>query len=90
MENFVDDLDEIYTQYKNRKHIKKCIYLPICIKYNGKSYKNYLIRKDNNTKFVYIKDDCRVFFSDADILNNIGTWSQCGQPSVNLRRNNGK
>lgn len=33
------------------------------------SNENYLIRKDKNIKFLYIKDGCRVYFSDADIIN---------------------
>lgn len=74
MSNFVNDLDDIYRQ-KKRERIDAnidnnfYIYVPVFIKTEVFSNENYLIRKDKNIKFLYIKDGCRVYFSDADIIN---------------------
>ena len=66
-EYLLDDLDDIYRQ-KRRERIDAnidnnfIIYVPVLIKTEVFSNENYLIRKDKNIKFLYIKDGCRVYF----------------------------
>lgn len=73
MENFIDDLDEIYRSERRKNNIKRgqnnfWIFIPLEVNIYGKIYKNYIVRKGEFTKYLYIRNDCRVYFSDADIL----------------------
>ena len=74
MYNFVNDLDNIYGQKKSEIREYNvdndfCIYIPVTIEIKSFSNKNFLIRKSKDIKFLYIKDGCRIYFSDADIIN---------------------
>lgn len=74
MYNFVNDLDNIYGQKKSEigeynVDNNFCIYIPVTIETKSFSNKNFLIRKSKDIKFLYIKDGCRIYFSDADIIN---------------------
>lgn len=74
MYNFVNDLDNIYGQKKSEIREYNvdndfCIYIPVTIETKSFSNKNFLIRKSKDIKFLYIKDGCRIYFSDADIIN---------------------
>lgn len=73
MENFILDLDMAYMRARRNEKIKKgnknfWIYVPIKIKLFGIRNTNYMAKKGEFTKFIYVKNNCRVYFSDADIL----------------------
>ena len=74
MSNFIDDLDRKYEIEYLRNGIRKenknfVCNIPCSIEIYGKKNENYIIRKEKKrTKFLYVKDNCRVYFTDADIL----------------------
>lgn len=73
MKNFIEDLDKKYKIERAGNGIKGrnknfWIFSPIIIKLYGKENSNFLLKKGEFTKVLYIKDGCRVYFSDADIL----------------------
>lgn len=73
MANFIADLDIVYRNARKKEKIKKgnnnfWIYIPVKINLYGKRNANYIAKKGEFTKFIYVKNNCRVYFSDADIL----------------------
>ena len=73
MSNFIEDLDEKYQKERKKNTIKKedrnfVCNIPLRVKLYGSINENYIIRKGKLTKFLYIKNGCRVYFTDADIL----------------------
>lgn len=73
MDNFIEDLDKIYQENRKENKIKRenknfIWNIPLKIDLYGKMNQNYMIRKGWFTRFLYIKDNCRVYFTDADIL----------------------
>ena len=44
------------------------LFVPLKINLYGSFNENYIIKKAEFTKYLYTGDDCRVYFSDADIL----------------------
>lgn len=71
--NFIHDLDIFYEKERNTNGIAKgnknfLCFVPLKVHLYGKENENFLIRKEEFTKFLYVKNDCRVYFSDADIL----------------------
>lgn len=73
MSNFIEDLDERYQRERKKNRISKKNKIFVCnipfrVKLYGRINNNYIIRKGTLTKFLYIKNGCRVYFTDADIL----------------------
>lgn len=73
MRNFIEDLDERYQAERRKNRIKKgnkhfVCNIPFKIELYGETNQNYIIRKGPLTRFLYVKDGCRVHFTDADIL----------------------
>lgn len=73
MSNFIEDLDERYRRERKKNRIKKedktfVCNIPLRVKLYGSINENYIIRKGKLTRFLYIKNGCRVHFTDADIL----------------------
>ena len=73
MSNFIKDLDERYKKerkkYKIKAEDREFVYnIPLKVKIYGYSNHNYIIRKGKLTRFLYIKNGCRAYFTDADIL----------------------
>ena len=73
MANFIKDLDELYKMARKVHKIReknKSFLLFVSMKVNlyGDENTSFLIRKGEFTKFLYIRNNCRVYFSDADIL----------------------
>ena len=71
--NFIHDLDRFYADERNANGIEKgnknfLCFGPLTVRLYGKENGNFLIRKEEFTKFLYVKNNCRVYFSDADIL----------------------
>ena len=64
MDNFIEELDERYQRERKKNKIN----IPFRVNLYGKVNENYIIRKGKLTRFLYIKNDCRVYFTDADIL----------------------
>lgn len=69
----VQDLDERYRRERKKNRIKKedktfVCNIPLRVKLYGSINENYIIRKGKLTRFLYIKNGCRVHFTDADIL----------------------
>ena len=73
MSNFIRDLDDEYRRERRKNGIKasnwnfKCN-IPFSVDLYGDTNENYIIRKGTLTRFLYIKNGCRVYFTDADIL----------------------
>ena len=73
MDNFIEELDERYQRERKKNKIKNdnksfVCNIPFRVNLYGKVNENYIIRKGKLTRFLYIKNDCRVYFTDADIL----------------------
>lgn len=72
MNNFIEDLDEKYQKERKLYRIEgKTEFgcnIPFKVELYGNTNKNYIIRKKEVTKFLYTKNGCRVYFTDADIL----------------------
>lgn len=73
MSNFVEDLDERYWRERKKNRIKKenktfVCNIPFRVKLYGSINENYIIRKGKLTRFLYLKNGCRVYFTDADFL----------------------
>ena len=73
MQNFIENLDLLYKNSKNENDIAKnnkkfAIFYPLRIELDNYVNMNYIIRKSEFTKYLYIKNGARVYFSDADIL----------------------
>ena len=73
MNNFIEDLDEKYQRERKINRIKKenkmfLCNIPLRVKLYGSINENFIIRKGKLTRFLYIKNGCRVYFTDADIL----------------------
>ena len=72
--NFIKDLDDIYTETHAKNPILKdnqkfCLHVPVETEIYGNKNRNFIIRKKKQlSRFAYIKNGCRVYFSDADIL----------------------
>lgn len=68
MGNFIEDLDKWYENERQTNGIKDSCNIPLTVELYGNVSRNYMIRKKKFTKFLFTKDDCRVYFSDTDIL----------------------
>ena len=73
MGNFIEDLDGIYGIERKKNNINQSnsnfwIFFPLKIYIYGNMYSNFMVRKGEFTKYIYTKNNCRVYFSDADIL----------------------
>lgn len=73
MKNFIKDLDDKYKNERVRNGIKNAnrnfyIFVPLKINLYGNNNESYIIKKAEFTKYLYTRGDCRVYFSDADIL----------------------
>lgn len=76
MKNYIEELDRLYQDELKKNSGKKIsknfsVYVPLKVKIYGIQNENFLIRKDKFTKYMYIKNGCRVYFSDADIISMI-------------------
>lgn len=73
MENFIDYLDKQYDYERIINQIEPenrdfWIFRHIVVSIGQKINTNFVARKDKFTKFLYTKENCRVYFSDGDIL----------------------
>lgn len=73
MSNFIEVLDDKYRKERKKNGIKKedksfVCNIPFRVNLYGTVNRNYIIRKGKLTRFLYIKNGCRVYFTDADIL----------------------
>lgn len=73
MSNFIKDLDSQYKKEREKNRINKknqafICNIPIKIELYGNINENYMIRKGKFTKFLYIANNSRVYFTDADII----------------------
>lgn len=73
MDDFVSYLDEQYSVARKRENIPNkqkdfSIFYPAIIKMDTSVFNDFLIQKERMTIFLYTKNDCRVFFSDEDII----------------------
>lgn len=73
MSNFIQSLDYLYDDVRSKINIssynkKFALYIPIKVEMYGKENNNFIVRKGQFTKYLYVKKGCRVYFSDADIL----------------------
>lgn len=73
MTNFIQNLDYLYNDVRSKNTIssynkKFALYIPIKVEMYGRESNNFIIRKGKFTKYLYVKQGCRVYFSDADIL----------------------
>lgn len=73
MSNFIEVLDEKYKKERKDNGISKgdknfVCNIPFRVNLYGTINRNYIIRKDKLTRFLYVKNGCRVYFTDADIL----------------------
>ena len=73
MSNFIEYLDDKYISECEKNGIEKndksfVCNIPFRVNLYGTINRNYIIRKSKLTRFLYIKDGCRVYFTDADIL----------------------
>lgn len=69
MDNFVKDLDRKYEVERAKSKNNLFVYnIPCKVHLYGKTNDDYIIRKGKFTKFIYVKNGCRVYFTDADIL----------------------
>jgi len=71
--NFIEDLDRVYRSERRKNNIKRgnnnfWIFIPLEVDIYGEIYNNYMVRKGEFTKYIYTRNNCRVYFSDADIL----------------------
>lgn len=76
MTNYIKELDILYQNELKRNGAKKrsknfSVYVPLKVNLYGIQNENFLIRKNEFTKYLYIKNGCRVYFSDADIISMI-------------------
>lgn len=74
MKNFIKDIDTFYNEELLRNKIPKdnkkfTVFLSLNFKYGKNNNKNFIVRKNDFTKYLFVKNDVRVYFSDADILN---------------------
>ena len=67
MKNYIKYMDKEY-QATPKDNIDFCIYHPLKVIIYGEENNHFLIRKNQFTKFLFTKDGCRMYFSDADIL----------------------
>lgn len=73
MLNFIEDLDCLYYDVRVKNKIGPyrrnfALYIPVKVEVYGRECNEFIIRKEQFTKYLYVKDGCRVYFSDADIL----------------------
>ena len=73
MSNFIQSLDYLYDDVRSKNNIssytkKFALYIPIKVEIYGRESNNFIVRKGQFTKYLYVKQGCRVYFSDADIL----------------------
>ena len=73
MSNFIQSLDYLYDDVRSKNNIslynkKFALYIPIKVEMYGRESNNFIGRKGQFTKYLYVKEGCRVYFSDADIL----------------------
>ena len=74
MKNFIKDIDTFYNEELLRNKIPKdnkkfTVFLSLNFKYGKNNNKNFILRKNDFTKYLFVKNDVIVYFSDADILN---------------------
>lgn len=75
--NFIYDLDMLYKAAREGKHISRnnakiySLYYPIIFEYAGGVNRNFVIKKNEFTKYLYVRNGARVYFSDADVMNMI-------------------
>ena len=72
--SFITNLDRLYDDEKNKAGYSLLnndymMYLPMTVTISGKSNNSFCIKKAEFTRFLYVKNGCRVYFSDADILS---------------------
>ena len=77
MSNFIEDLDERYRRERKKNRIKKedktfVCNIPLRVKLYGSINENYIIRKGKLTRFLYIKNGCRVHFTSAGAAGHLG------------------
>lgn len=78
MDNFVKDLDRKYEAERVKSQNKFFVYnIPCKVHLYGKTNDDYIIRKGKFTKFMYVKNGCRVYFTDADILMMLLQIQKC-------------
>lgn len=82
--NFIDDLDNWYTQSVTKNKYNKAQFLLFknlgIYNKNGSALlsSNFIIRKDNKkTKFICVHYNSRVYFSDYDIIGMLMQVSDC-------------
>ncbi len=73
-ENFIADLDELHQNKLEESAYKGAnkdfsVYVPVKVNIYGIQNENFLIKKSEFTKYLYIRSGCRVYFSDADIIS---------------------
>lgn len=73
MSNFIENLDCLYDDVRVKNKISPynrnfALYIPIKVEVYGRECKEFIIKKGQFTKYLYVKNRCRVYFSDADIL----------------------
>lgn len=76
MKNYIKELDILYQDELKKNGNKRIgknfsIYVPLTVKIYGNQYENFLVKKNEFTKYLYTKNGCRVYFSDADIISMI-------------------
>lgn len=72
-DNFIKYLDEFYNEEKKKNGIEKnnnnySVFFPLRVKLYDKENNNFIVKKAKMTKYLYTRNNCRVYFSDADIL----------------------
>lgn len=73
MSNFIENLDCLYDDVRVKNKISPynknfALYIPIKVEVYGRECKEFIIKKGQFIKYLYVKNGCRVYFSDADIL----------------------
>lgn len=73
MSNFIQSLDYLYDNVRSKNNIssynkKFALYIPIKVKIYKRENDYFIVRKGQFTRYLYVKEGCRVYFSDADIL----------------------
>lgn len=67
-------MDKIYKEELGKNEYKKLIrtfavFVPLRVYIYGTWNENFLIRKGEFTKYLYIRSGCRVYFTDADVIS---------------------
>lgn len=67
MSNFIQSLDYLYDDVRSKNNIslynkKFALYIPIKVEMYGRESNNFIGRKGQFTKYLYVKEGCRVYF----------------------------